>query len=109
MAFAQGSVVLAPASFKGGRRPYLVVSNEERPFFGDEYTVAVITTKERDRAVELTADSFVEGRLDRYPSYVNPWSLHVFQHEDIDRRVGSLGDAAMASVVDGICEFVRSD
>jgi len=47
MAYAQGSVVLAPATFKSGVRPYLVVSNENRPFFGDRYTVAVITSTER--------------------------------------------------------------
>lgn len=44
MAYAQGSVMLAPASFKGGLRPYLVLSNVDRPFFGEEYTVAVVTT-----------------------------------------------------------------
>ena len=107
MAYARGSVVLAPASFGGGRRPYLVVSNEDRPPFGDECTVAVITTTPREAAVELTAESFVEGRLDRYPSYVNPWSLRVFQHDDVDRRVGQLDGSAMEAVVDGIDEFVR--
>lgn len=107
MAYAQGSVVLAPASFKGGRRPYLVVSNEDRPFFGEEYTVAVITTTPREAAVELTAASFDEGHLDRYPSYVNPWSLHVFQHDDIDRRVGQLDASTMEAVADGIDDFLR--
>jgi mRNA interferase MazF len=107
MAYAQGSVVLAPASFKGGRRPYLVVSNEDRPFYGEEYTVAVITTKDRNQAIELSEGSFVEGRLDRYPSYVNPWSLHVFQHDDVDRRVGMLSESVMKDVADGIHEFVQ--
>jgi len=107
MAYARGSVVLAPASSRGSRRPYLVVSNEDRPFFGDECTVAVITTTPREAAVELTAESFVEGRLDRYPSYVNPWSLHVFQHDDVDRRVGQLDASAIEAVADGIDEFVR--
>lgn len=107
MAYAQGSVVLAPASFKGGLRPYLVVSNERRPFFGEEYTVAVITTTRRDAAVELTADSFVAGRLDRYPSYVNPWSLHVFRHDDVDRRVGQLDPTVVTDVAAGIEEYVR--
>ena len=107
MAYAQGSVVLAPASFKGGLRPYLVVSNAERPFFGSEYIVAVITTTAREAAVELIADSFSEGRLDRYPSYVNPWSLHVFQHADVDRRVGQLREQTVKAVADGIQRFVR--
>ena len=47
MAYAQGSVVLAPATFKHGVRPYLVVSNRNRPFFGDRYTVCVVTSTER--------------------------------------------------------------
>lgn len=107
MAYAQGSVVLAPATIRGGRRPYLVVSNGERPFFGDDYTVAVVTTTERDAAIELTPETFVEGRLDRYPSYVNPWSLHTFQHEDIDRRVGQLTGTTVEAVAEAIHEFVR--
>ena len=69
MAYAQGSVVLAPATFKSGVRPYLVVSNRNRPFFGDRYTVAVITSTERQAAVELDAASLSEGELKTYPSY----------------------------------------
>lgn len=37
MAYAQGSVVLAPATFKTGIRPYLIVSNENRLFYGNRY------------------------------------------------------------------------
>jgi hypothetical protein len=75
MAYAQGSVVLAPATFKSGRRPYLVVSNKERPFYGDRYTVAVITSTERDTALKLSEGSLTESELKTYPSYVSPWSL----------------------------------
>ena len=107
MAYAQGSIVVAPASFKGGRRPYLVVSNATRPFFGDEYTVAVITTTARETAVELTPETLTEGQLDKYPSYVNPWSLHVVQHAETTRRVAQLDDAVLERVADSICEFVR--
>lgn len=107
MAYAHGSVVLAPASYRSGVRPYLVVSNADRPFFGREYTVAVITSREREPAVELTPERLAEGRLDRYPSYVNPWSLHVFQHEDVDRRVAQLTDEALSAVADGIAAFTR--
>ncbi|WP_254838951.1 hypothetical protein [Natronomonas marina] len=38
---------------------------------------------------------------------VNPWSLHVFQHDDVDRRVGQLDEATVAAVAEGIGEFVR--
>lgn len=107
MAYAHGSVVLAPAAHKRGLRPYLVVSNAERPFFGQEYTVAVITTRERETAVEVTPETLTEGRLNRYPSYVNPWSLHAFQHDDVDRRVAQLHEETLGDVADHVYEFVR--
>lgn len=97
----------APASFKGGTRPYLVVSNETRPYYGEEYTVSVITTRERDDAVALGPDCFIEGRLLEYPSYVNPWLLHVFRHEDIDRRVAQVSSSVSQTVADRCYDFVR--
>jgi len=107
MAYAHGSIVLAPATFKSGARPYLVVSNRNRPFFGDRYTVAVITSTERERAVELTADSLTDGELKTYPSYVSPWSLHVFPHQEITKRVAQTDDSAMTTVADSIHELTR--
>jgi len=107
MAYAQGSIVLAPATFKSGLRPYLVVSNRNRPFFVDRYTVAVIASTEREAAVELTADSLTEGELKTYPSYVSPRSLHVFPHQEITKRVAQANDATMTAVADRIHELTR--
>ncbi len=107
MAYAQGSVVIAPATFKSGRRPYLVVSNESRPFHGDRYTVAVITSTERSAAVELEAASLAEGHLKTYPSYVSPWSLHVFPHQEITKRVAQVEDSTLEIVSDQIHEFTK--
>lgn len=107
MAYAQGSIVLAPATFKSGVRPYLVVSNRNRPFFGDRYTVAVITSTERETAVELTADSLPEGELRTYPRYVSPWSLHVFPHPEITKRVAQVDNSTMTAIADGIHELTR--
>jgi mRNA-degrading endonuclease toxin of MazEF toxin-antitoxin module len=108
MAYAQGSVVLAPATFKSGVRPYLIVSNRNRPFFGDRYTVAVITSTERETAVALTADSLTEGELKTYPSYVSPWSLHVFPHQAITKRVAEVDNSTMSIVADSIHELTKS-
>src|SRR6056297_70098 len=107
MAYAQGSIILAPATFKSGVRPYLIISNQNRPFFGDRYTVAVITSTERQTAVELTADSLTEGELKTYPSYVSPWSLHVFPHQEITKRVAQIDDSTRTLVADGIHELTR--
>lgn len=107
MAYVQGSVVLAPATFKTEVRPYLVASNQNRPFFGDRYTVSVITSTERETAVELTADSLTEGELKLYPSYVSPWSLHVFPHQEITKRVAQVDNSTMTAVADGIHKLTR--
>jgi len=105
MAYAQGSVVLAPATFKSGVRPYLVVSNSKRPFHGDRYTVAVITSTERETAVPLEEDGLVEGELKTYPSYVSPWSFHVFPDREISKRVAQVDDVVMEPVAATIHEI----
>jgi len=107
MAYAQGSIVLAPATFKRGVRPYLVVSNQNRPFYGDRYTVAVITSTERQRAIELTASSLTEGELKTYPSYVSPWSLHVFPDQEIVKRVAQVDEKTMKTVAAEIHELTK--
>mgnify|MGYP005857043023 CR=1 FL=1 len=107
MAYAQGSIVLAPATFKQGVRPYLIVSNQNRPFYGDRYTVAVITSTERQQAVELTKTSLTEGELKTHPSYVSPWSLHVFPHQEIVKRVAQVDEKTLKSVAERIHELTR--
>jgi mRNA interferase MazF len=107
MAYAQGSVVLAPATFKSGVRPYLIVSNRNRPFHGDRYTVAVITSTEREMAVELGEGSITEGELKTYPSYVSAWSLHVFPDQEILKRVAQVDEKTMRTVAETIRELTK--
>jgi mRNA interferase MazF len=107
MSHPHGSVVLAPASFKGGVRPYLVVSNERRPFQGEEYTLATITTTQRPEALEVTPGTLAAGELARYPSYVNPWGLHVFRADRIEKRVAQAEKPLLERVSARIQHFVE--
>jgi mRNA-degrading endonuclease toxin of MazEF toxin-antitoxin module len=107
MAYAHGSVVIAPATFKSGLRPYLVVSNATRPFFGDRYTVAVITSTEREEAIALTEETLTEGTLKTTPSYVSPWSLHVFPDHEITKRVAQIDEPTMETIADRIYQLMR--
>jgi mRNA-degrading endonuclease toxin of MazEF toxin-antitoxin module len=100
-----GSIVLADNPYADGLRPMMVVSNDERPYQGKQYTFAVISRTERDKAVRLESPDLTEGGLDRYPSFVNPWSLHEVEHDDVRARVGQVTDDIFGQVADGIARF----
>lgn len=107
MAHAQGSIVIANNAFAPGFRAFLNVSNASRPYYGDEYTTAVVTTTEREAAVRLESDALTEGAINAFPSLVNPWSLHVLGNDEIDRRVAQVSDDVIRAVADGIARFVE--
>ena len=107
MAYKHGSVVLASDPYKGGSRPLLVVSNDTRPYHGQDYTLAVMTTTEFDAAVRLDANDLIAGGIDRYPSYIKPWSLHEFEHHELHRRVAQVSDEVLRRVADGAHEFMQ--
>lgn len=107
MAYKHGSVVLVDDPYKGGRRPFLVVPNDTRPYYGEDYTLAVMTTTEFEEAVRLTPSSVTEGGLNIYPSYIKPWSLHEFEHEEIHRRVAQVSDTVLHRVADAAHEFME--
>lgn len=107
MAYPHGSVVLAPATFKTGVRPYCIVSNGRRPYQGEEYTIATVTSRERDGAIELTPATLSDGRLVRYPSFVNPWGLHVVRAEQVERRVAQLSRETMKRVVQAAVGYME--
>lgn len=103
MAYSQGSVVLAADLFKDGMRPYVVVSNSTRPFHGESYTVAVMSTTEWEDAIKIEPGrDIAEGRLNE-TSYVQPWALNTFDDETIMRRVAQLNP----QLVDDICEQAK--
>ena len=107
MTYAQGSIVIADNPFAPGFRPFLVVSNSSRPYQGQEYTTAIITTTERDTAVRFEADELTEGGINDYPSFVNPWSLHMLQHEEVDRRVAQVSPDVTRAVADGVARYIE--
>jgi mRNA-degrading endonuclease toxin of MazEF toxin-antitoxin module len=75
MVYTQGAIVIAEDPFGDtSKRPYLILSNDQVPFHGEEYIAAVITSTDRTAAIELTADRIERGLLPRQ-SYVSPWSI----------------------------------
>jgi mRNA-degrading endonuclease toxin of MazEF toxin-antitoxin module len=75
MVYSQGAIVIAEDPFGNNpKRPYLILSNDQVPFHGQEYIAAVVTTTARTEAVELTANRLERGRLPK-TSYVSLWSV----------------------------------
>jgi mRNA-degrading endonuclease toxin of MazEF toxin-antitoxin module len=107
MAYAQGSIVLVENPYADGLRPVMIVSNDERPYQGKQYTVAIVTTTERSEAVQLAGDDLTEGSLNADPSFVNPWSVHEFEHVEIDRRVAQASDDVIRAVGGGVARYVE--
>lgn len=86
----------------------MIVSNADRPYQGKQYTVALISTTDRTEAVRLDATDLIEGALDVSPSFVNTWSLHEFEHAEIDRRVAQVSDDVVRAVATGIARYTES-
>lgn len=107
MAYAQGSIVLVKNPYADGRRPVLIVSNPARPYQGKQYTVAIISKTERAEAVRLESDDLTEGSINVYPSFVNPWSVHEFEHSEVDRRVAQVSEEVISDVAEGVARYVE--
>ena len=98
MTHAQGAIVVGADPFGGsGSRPYLVLSNSEHPFHGEEYIAALVTTTERGAAVPL-AGEYVEGELP-YDSFVNPWNVLTLKQDAVAKRVAHVSGAVVATTV----------
>lgn len=97
-AFDQGHVVWHDGRFRGSGRPWLVVSDDEHPFHGEEYLVVGITTTERGDAIELRAEDWVVGRLPDQ-SFASPWFITTIKHASIRRGVGELDPSIVEKVV----------
>lgn len=107
MVYAQGSIVLVENPYADGLRPVMIVSNVDRPYQGKQYTIAIVTTKERDEAIRLGSDDLLEGSLNVLPSFINPWSVHEFEDTEINRRVAQVTDDVIRAVADGIARHTE--
>jgi hypothetical protein len=87
--YQRGDVVWHPAPFREGGRPYVVLSDEDHPFWGEESIVVGVTTIERDRAIALPPAAWVEGAAPK-PSWASPWYVLTLKHATITDRLGRL-------------------
>jgi|AntRauTorcE11898_2_1112593.scaffolds.fasta_scaffold18965_3 mRNA-degrading endonuclease toxin of MazEF toxin-antitoxin module len=107
MGYQQGSVVLAPALYKTGLRPFFIISNNERPFYPESYTAAVMSTTKREEAVEIVPGVHIaDGRLNEQ-SFINIWALCILRDEDIVRRVAQVSDDKTQQACSTAQKYIR--
>ena len=87
--YVRGDVVWHPAPFRDGGRPYIILSDEQHPFYGEEYMVVGVTTTGRTNAIELTPDTWAEGGAPKR-SWASPWYSLTLKHTTITDRLGQL-------------------
>ncbi|QAU11507.1 hypothetical protein EKH57_01240 [Halorubrum sp. BOL3-1] len=109
MAYPQSAIVIAEDPFGNApKRPYLILSNDHVPFYGQEYIAVVITTTARTEAIELTTNRFEKGRLPQM-SYVSPWSVLTLKDWMITKQPAKATDTTVDDVRQEMEAYLRTD
>lgn len=106
--YRRGDVVWHPAPFRDGGRPYVVLSDDTHPFYGEEYVVVGVTTTERERAVALAPETWTEGGAPKQ-SWVSPWYVLTVKHATITDRLGRLTLEATDRIASALTSLVGVD
>jgi mRNA-degrading endonuclease toxin of MazEF toxin-antitoxin module len=106
--YRRGDVVWHPAPFRNGGRPYIVLSDDSHPFYGEEYIVVGVTTTGRERAVELTPEMWDEGGAPER-SWASPWYTMTLKHANISDHLGRLTSDATDQIATALASLVGLD
>jgi mRNA interferase MazF len=106
--YSRGEVVKGPNPFSADpARPYVVLSDDTHPFFQNEAIYAAITSTPRSEAIPITSNEFKSGGLPIDPSYVSPWALLTFKHDDILEQEGILTEQTMRRIGGNAAQYVN--
>jgi mRNA-degrading endonuclease toxin of MazEF toxin-antitoxin module len=107
MKVSRGDIIVGP-DFIGGsnRRPFVVISNENQPFNSEECLVVLITTTERDEAIQLTEEKFKEGKLPK-ESFASPWTITTLKNSAVQEKLGKLDSEAVREISDQVMTYIQ--
>ncbi len=90
----RGDVVLAPDPYRdsSNRRPFVIISDSDYPFYPHGYLSLPVTTKDKSNTFQIHEHDIenVTEELHVMPSYVNPWSP--VQMNNPDKKLIELSD-----------------
>jgi len=107
-AIERGAVIEYPAlfGFDSYPRPYVIVSDDSHPFYGEEYIGLAVTTTGLDPAMPIDDDAWSRGGLPKQ-SFIKPWQPTLLKHDDIDDAFGKLRPSAVDRVVEELTTIVE--
>lgn len=106
-ALRRGAVVEYPAlsAFESYSRPYLVISGDVHPFYGEEYLGLGVTTTVWEAALPVSDDAWGRGGLPK-PSFIKSWQPTLLKHKDILDAFGIVDAAFVNRAVERLGEVV---
>ena len=108
MSYERGDVVIALDPFKddSSGRPFLIVSDEETPFHGEQYIALSLTTRTwYDERIPLEEGDWEEGGAPRSSS-IMPWSVNSIDGNLIEGYQGRLGTDVVDEATTRLSEYV---
>ncbi|MDG5817418.1 type II toxin-antitoxin system PemK/MazF family toxin [Natronococcus sp. A-GB7] len=109
--FERCDVCYGADPFKGDdyARPWLIISNEQHPFQGEQYVVLALTTRTwHDGFVRISEDEWIEGGTPK-PSSIVPWSVETIERGDIEFRQGRIESSLVDGTVAELTDYLRSE
>ena len=102
-------VVIASDPFKdsSGERPFLVVSDNNTPFHGEQYIVLSLTTRTwyEDR-IPLEDEDWVDGGAPRSSS-IMPWSVLSIDEDNIESYQGQIREEVVDEATAQLSEYIH--
>lgn len=98
--FERGDVAWHPAPYRDNPdtgRPFVILSDDQHPFHGEEYIVAALTTVPRPEALTLEASDWIQGGTPR-DSYVSPWYVMSLKQANFDGGIGRLEEKTIERI-----------
>lgn len=102
-ALKRGAVIEYPAlfAFESYPRPYLIVSGDAHPFYGEEYIGLAVTTTAWAAALPVPDDAWVRGGLPE-PSFIKPWQPTLLKHDAVIDAFGVVERSLVDTAVDAL-------
>lgn len=107
MSFSRGTVIFATDPFKSDAgRPFLVISDSETPFHGDQYIALALTTRTwYEERIELENEDWVDGGAPASSS-IMPWSVNAVNADWVSHEQGRLRDGVVRQAIDRLTSYL---